>query len=482
MKGRIIFNRFVVVLVVFFFGGYTANAQEPNLQQTTKTIMWSKVEDGYTVQLINENGHEYILRTPLSNVNEAAVKMPFNPTLSAKNVALGVARSVRNKRYTVSALPEIQSDELIKSRLHYMQSSVPLTYNSEVRHQINRLLRYRANLEMNLGRSQYYMGMIDSVVAVKGMPRELKYLPLVESEYKIGGYSRRGARGIWQFMSPTARMYGLKVSSVSDQRLHPEKSTAAAFEYLSDLYEMFDDWELALAAYNAGPGRVRRAMRNSGKTNPTFWDIRYLLAKETRDYVPKFVAAVYVMEHYDQIGLWPDYNGTTKAAEQTAALRKIGFRTNWNPRMDAASIPANSTVMNYTVKSGDNLGFIAEWYDVKASQLRAWNGIRGNLIKSGQELAIYVPSSKKNVYSGINKLSFNQKQGGGSDKKKGEKEKMAALRQTTANFVVYTIKTGDTLWDISRKNNVSVETIKQLNNISNTRNLKPGMVLKIREK
>lgn len=435
---------------------------------TTKTILWSKIEDGYRLQMIREGDFEYILRTPLQDVNQAA-----------EIDSLSLQQNVR----TISAIPEVQSDELIKSRIYYLNSQIPFTYNTEVRRQVDRLLYYRKNLEMNLGRSQYYMPMIDSIVQAKGLPKELKYLPLVESEYKVGGKSRRGARGIWQFMSPTARMYGLKVSSVADHRLHPEASTDAAFTYLADLYEMFYDWELALAAYNAGPGRVQRAMRATGLANPTFWDIRHLLAKETRDYVPKFTAAVYVMAHYDQIGLYPNHEGTTDAANQVAALEKTGYRITWNKNIDASAIPDNSVAMNYTVKSGDNIGFIAEWYDVKASQIRAWNGISGNLIKPGQELAIYVPQDKEKVYATIDQLTFDQKQGSNEgDRAKAEEEKLAALREARKNFVVYTIQSGDTLWDISRKNGVPIETIKQLNNLSNTRNLKPGTVLKIREK
>lgn len=449
--------------------------------QDQKVIVWSKDENGYRIQKIKEGNHEYILRTPLHLVQEQKPIQPTVQPIVQNNVVFAT-----NDNYINYTVAEVQTPELVKSRLAYTSSGMQLDYNPAVQVEIERLLDHRGFIEMALGRAQYFLPHTEAVIAREGAPNGLKYLPLVESSYKPHSYSRSGARGIWQFMKGTARLYKLKVNRSVDQRLDPEKSAEAAIHFLTDLHDKFGDWNLALAAYNCGPGRVQRAINMSGMANPTYWDIRHLLPRETRRYVPKFIAATYVMENADQIGLLPNIVGYEMAKAHVEEIQQTNFKTT-QPRKAAANafIPQNSTLLTYTVKPGDNLGFIAEWYDTKASKIRGWNNISGNMIKPGQELRVYVPKSKKHVYKDINKLSFSEKRDNGNSPQqaaKDDKEKVLAQNQRQKTFVKYKIKNGDTLWDISRKNGVSIEDIKQLNNISNTRNLKPGMVIKIREK
>lgn len=443
------------------------NAQEAVNTAPDKVIVWSKIENDYQVQLIREHGAEYILRTPLHLVD----LQNQQENLANTNANVEVIRQPM----------EFQTNELIQSRMSYANVGMPLTFNDSVRKEVDRLLVNRETIELALGRSQYFLNLYDNTIINYGAPRALRYLPLVESSYKPTSHSRAGAKGIWQFMKGTARLYGLPVNNSVDSRLDPIRASDAAIRFLTDLYEDFGDWELVLASYNAGPGRVRRAINASGLENPTFWEIKHLLPRETRRYVPKFMAAVYVMENASQIGLIANQEGYKKVETQVAELQKANFKPSVGTYYASKSIiPNHSTPLKYTVKSGDNLGFIAEWYDVKASQLRGWNGISGNMIKVGQAIKVYVPKAKVHVYKDINRLSFAQKQRDGGDSKKMESKTLTA--KLSNNYVVYQVKSGDTLWSISRNNGVALEQILQLNNISNSRNLKPGMILKIREK
>lgn len=465
-------NRYVkkttVSILVTMMSIAGLQAQDSTSQNTEKVIVWSKIEDNYQVQFIREHGAEYILRTPLHLVDAQNQQEGFT-TESVQKVFQPI---------------EFQTNELIQSRMSYAGVGMPLTFNESVRKEVDRLLVNRPTIEMALGRSQYFLELYDNIILSYGAPRALRYLPLVESSYKPSSRSRAGAKGIWQFMKGTARLYGLRVNNTVDARLDPTQASDAAIRFLTDLYEEFGDWELVLASYNAGPGRVRRAINASGLANPTFWEIKHLLPRETRNYVPKFMAAVYVMENAAQIGLVANQEGYKTVEKQVAELRKANFKPSVGTYyVSKSSIPANSTPLTYTVKSGDNLGFIAEWYDVKASQLRGWNGISGNMIKVGQAIKVHVPKAKVHVYKDINRLSFAQKQREDSGASNADSEiRTAKLTNLNKDFVVYQVKTGDTLWSISRSNGVTVDQIIQLNNISNGRNLKPGMILKIREK
>jgi hypothetical protein len=159
--------------------------------------------------------------------------------------------------------------------------------------------------EVLIGRSKIYFPTFEHILREKGLPTDLKYLSVVESGLKPDATSRSGAAGLWQFMRPTGRMMGLKISRTIDERRDVEKSTAAAADYLLKLYNQFDDWTLAIAAYNCGPGNMRKAIRRSGGKK-SFWEIKKYLPKETREYVPKFIAITYVMNYYYEHDLMPE--------------------------------------------------------------------------------------------------------------------------------------------------------------------------------
>lgn len=191
-------------------------------------------------------------------------------------------------------------DSVYAKRLSEIPSIVPLSYNKEVKAYIEMYcIRKRKLAGIIIGLSKYYFPMYEEIMEQNGVPQELKYLSIIESALNPNAVSCVGATGLWQFMYSTGRMYGLEVNTFVDARKDPVRSTHAAARYLNDLHKIFNDWTLALAAYNCGPGNVRKAIRKAGgKTD--FWQIYYYLPKETRGYVPAYIAASYMMNYYDQ--------------------------------------------------------------------------------------------------------------------------------------------------------------------------------------
>jgi len=186
--------------------------------------------------------------------------------------------------------------EDIKERLNNLSSIVDVKFTPEVLSHINRYLSYKEGLSMIIGRQIAYFPIFEDVLIRKQLPTDLKYLTVIESALRPSATSKVGAAGLWQLMRGTGRMLGLKINREVDERRNPYLSTEAASEYLQMMYEEFDDWTLALAAYNSGPGRVRSAIRRSGSRD--YWKLRRFLPKETRNYVPAYIAATYLSTYY----------------------------------------------------------------------------------------------------------------------------------------------------------------------------------------
>jgi membrane-bound lytic murein transglycosylase D len=198
------------------------------------------------------------------------------------------------------------SDEDLIERLGKMPTVIEMPYNSIVRACIDRYANNRKQLIENmLGLSLYYMPIFEQALDKYGLPLELKYLPIVESALDPSAVSRAGATGLWQFMLPTANGLGLEVNSIVDQRRDPYSASEAAAKYLKQLYETFNDWSLAIAAYNCGPGNINKALRRAGGGKKDFWEIYPYLPQETRGYVPTFIAANYIMNYYNMHNISP---------------------------------------------------------------------------------------------------------------------------------------------------------------------------------
>lgn len=437
-------------------------------------------------------------------------------------------------------------DSVYIERLQRIPSIVDLSYNNIVKNYIKVYTeKRRENVEFMLAASNYYFPLFEEILNSYNLPTELKYLTIIESALNPRAVSRVGATGIWQFMYGTGRMYDLLINSYVDERRDPIKSTHAAALFITDLYEMFHDWTLVIAAYNCGPGNVSKAIRRTGGSRD-FWDLYYYLPRETRGYVPAYIAATYTMHYYKEHELSPaimEFNLATdtvivrddlhlkqvsevldiplkelrdlnpqykidvipakgKAMSLTLPVLKTGdfisledsiynFKdslyfnadnTIKNPYKSSFVYqpPSNKTKITYTVKSGDNLGYISEWFHVRISDLRYWNRIRGNMIMTGQKLVIYVPKNKVAYYERLNNASFAEKQASIGKSATRDEIKNEPLDN---DFIYYKVKSGDTLWEIAKKySGVTENDIKKLNNIQNARLIKTGQMLKIKKK
>ena len=408
---------------------------------------------------------------------------------------------------------------LLKERLAKINETTPfhLAYNPALEKIIKSYLKNRRKYYPNfMARAAYYFPMIEKYLDQYDIPLEMKYLALVESALKPKAKSRVGATGLWQFMYPTGKQYKLKVSSYVDERQDPLKATIAACNYLNDLYKIFGDWDLALAAYNSGPGNVSKAIRRSGGYK-NYWNIRPYLPRETAGYVPAFYATMYLFtyaqEHqltgsapsihffetdtihikktvsFDQITeqtgietamlqfLNPEYKldiiPFIKGKEYTLRIPKkqadvfLKNETKLYALVDADAAKREKPLpqyfemdkrIRYRVKNGDYLGKIAYKYGVRVSDIKRWNGLKNTNLKIGQRLSIYPKRLR------VPKPS-----------------KTSAINNTTKETpTIYIVKKGDSLWTIAKKfKKVSVNQIKEWNNIWSGKTIQPGKKLKI---
>lgn len=197
------------------------------------------------------------------------------------------------------------TEDILSQRVENMHSIVDMRYTTEVSLYIDQYTeKYPRTSQVLLGQATVYFPILENIIREKQMPEQLKYLAVIESGLRPNAKSRVGATGMWQFMRSTGNMYGLAVTSTIDERKDVIKATYAAMAYLKDLHEQFGDWTLALAAYNCGPGNVRKAMRRAGASD--YWSIQRYLPGETRRYVPKFIAMQYLMSYYHMHDIYPE--------------------------------------------------------------------------------------------------------------------------------------------------------------------------------
>lgn len=412
-------------------------------------------------------------------------------------------------------------DEVYIERLKKMNSFITLPYNEIVKKYIilysEKMPERMAHM---LGLCKYYMPIFEEIFNRYDIPEELKAMTIIESAMNPTAVSRVGAKGMWQFMYTIAKMYGLHIDSFVDERMDPVKSAEAAAQYLEDAYEIFGDWNLAIASYNCGAGNVLKAIRRAGGKRD-FWSIWPYLPRETRGYGPAFVGALYTLTYYKEHGIKPADVGMPVAVDtfhinKQLHLKQVSELTgapleelkNLNPQYRHEIIPGNSreyilrlpyTYTNafiehedslykhkadvyfnpatikkiqeggdgeliiYKVKSGDYLGRIASRYRVSVNQIKRWNNLKNNNIRVGQRLRIYRGGVAPSSSSAASTSSSSASSSTGSQ---------------TGNKVTYTVKSGDVLGKIAEKHGVGVSEIKKWNNLKDN-TIKIGQKLTI---
>lgn len=439
----------------------------------------------------------------------------------ASNSLFGEMQEELTNRDTVIVAPFEFNTDTLKLRLERLNQKTPfnVAYNPSLESVIKSFLtRRRGLMERMMTMSQFYFPIFEQELDNHNIPLEMKYLAIVESALNPKARSRVGATGLWQFMYGTGREMKLTINSYVDERSDPIKSTKAASKYLNRLYSIYEDWDLALAAYNSGPGNVNKAIRRSGGYR-NYWNIRSYLPRETAGYVPAFLATMYVFEYAEEYGITgkiPERNyfeTDTVHVKSFITFNQISELTGidkevlsvLNPSYKLEAIPyvegeihalrlpweamgkfvANEEVIyahvkkelestesplpelvkqaeknqiRYKVRSGDFLGKIAERYGVGVSQIKRWNGLRSNNLRVGQRLTIY---PERNAPA--------------TTKPNTEVAKTALA----SNTKVHEVRSGDSLWTISRKYpGISIENLREWNGISGN-NLKPGTKLKL---
>jgi len=416
----------------------------------------------------------------------------------------------------VADLEEL-STELLKSRLKHLNSKTPfkIEYNPQLEQIIRTYLQKRkSSISTIMERARYFFPMFEEHLAKYNIPMELKYLAVIESALNPNARSRVGATGLWQFMYPTGKFYNLEVNSYIDERSDPYRATEAACKYLESLYKMYGDWSMALAAYNYGPGNVSKAIRRSGGST-NYWNIRKYLPSETAAYVPAFYATLYLFEYAKEHNLKSKEKAISYYATDTVQVKRqltfaqinetlnvdievlkflnpqyklniIPYVKDKNyiltlPIKDIGNFVSNERLIyayadledakeekpllelikiedkiTHKVRSGDNLGKIAAKHGVAESNLRKWNNLKSSRILVGQNLVVYPKSNPVATQKGT------------------------PANNDTKEHTYYIVKLGDSLWSIAKKySNVSVQNIKDWNNLWSINSLKPGIKLKI---
>ena len=487
-----------------------------------------------------------------------------------------VDKAEEKEIYNPGDIPKFP-DSIYEQRLANLNLHTPfeLTYNKEVKTFIELYAVKKRKLTAKmLGLAELYFPMFEEALDKYNMPLEIKYLAIVESALNPAAGSRAGAKGLWQFMYGTGKVYDLKVSSLVDDRYDPYKSTIAACEHLTDLYDIYGDWSLALAAYNSGAGNVNRAIRRTNGTK-NYWAVWPFLPRETRGYVPAFIAVNYVMNYAAEHNIYPMrpgmffYDVDTVTANDVLAFDQLNEMFGipmdelkfLNPQFKLGIIPATSEktynirlprqyvadFLNneqelyayktkkgiekdkllaevkkakdrniHIVRSGENLGLIAKKYRVYVSQIKSWNNLRSNTIYPGQKLVLYGAGSSK-YYKKSNTPVVRSSEQSTHTVRSGENLGLIAKKykctvtdlkewnnlnksniypnqklivykpaekQSSSvkegKYLYHIVRKGDTLWDIAKEyDGVTVDQIKRLNNITNTRRIKPGQKIKI---
>ena len=404
----------------------------------------AKAQESVSI-LVNENGTEHTETIDLPMSMTYPLDSLLNDWKAKTYIDLG-------KDCNTSQVNPQFSDSVYIERLSRMPVIMEMPYNDIVRKFIDTYTgRLRSQVSFMLSACNFYMPIFEEALDAYNLPLELKYLPIIESALNPSAVSRAGASGLWQFMLSTGKLYGLESNSLVDERRDPIKATWAAARYLKDMYDIYKDWNLVIAAYNCGPGNINKAIRRAnGKTD--YWEIYNYLPRETRGYVPAFIAANYVMTYYCKHNICPMETNIPQATDTVLVSRNLHFQQiadichvpldeikSLNPQYKRDIVPGdskpralrlpteaistfldnqdtiyahrsdelfknrrivasvnrqskasdNGDLTYYRIRQGDTLGGIARKFGVSVRQLRRWNNLHNNRIRAGRRLKIY---------------------------------------------------------------------------------------------
>lgn len=435
--------------------------------------------------------------------------------------------------YASDSVPH-PSASVVQQRLNMLDAQSPfdLGYTEDCQPYIDLYAYKRRHLvEKMLGLSQLYYPIFEEQLDKFNLPLELKHLAVIESALNPNATSRAGARGLWQFMYATGKMYNLQITSYVDERCDPYKSTVAACEFLQYLYGVYGDWQIVLAAYNAGPGNINKAIRRAGGGKKTYWEIRPYLPRETQAYVPAFIAATYIMTYHQEHNLYAiapretfyDVDSVNVKQElnfsQVEAVLGVTYDelTFLNPMFKLGVVPVatgaepyhlilpnehvGNFVMNedkiynfvktdsamalmtvaqvqktHTVKKGEHINSIAKKYKVSVDEIRQWNNLTSNYLKIGQKLTIYVPAPTPAATGTTNTGTTATTEVKKDPPKTETNANTGSASSTSATYKYYTVKKGDSLWSIAQANGTTVAELQRLNGFG------PKVVLHIGDK
>ena len=363
------------------------------------------------------------------------------------------------------------SDSVLVDRISRIPTTIEMPLNDVTRKFIDTYsTRMKSAVSIMLGAANFYNPIFEEALERYGLPLELKYLPVIESALRPSATSKSGAAGLWQFMITAGKQYGLEINTLVDERRDPIKSSEAAARFLRDLYDMFGDWGLAIAAYNCGPGGVQKAVLRSGKQEGAdFWSIYNLLPQETRGYVPAFIAATYIMNYYCEHGITP-HEATLPMESDTIVVQKdvtfaqIASKCNVgvdelraiNPQYRKDIVPANYVLCLPASAIED---FIVNEDSIYGTPMGDVAGLR-RMVTEDVDVVTEAPKGNARSSSRNSRSTRNN----------------SRSRQQSRSIAV---KSGDTLSNIARRNGTTVAKLRQMNGIKGDM-IKPGQKLRVK--
>ena len=410
-------------------------------------------DDEDEITVTDDNGQEEVIEFPEAMTFELD---------SLLNLYMSKNYLDENNDCRMKDVNPVFEKEVFIERLKRIPSIIEMPYNEVVQKFIDRYSgRLRHSVSYMLGASNFYMPIFEEALETYGLPLELKYLPVIESALNPKAVSRVGATGLWQFMLATGKRYGLEVNSLVDERRDPIKASYAAANYLSDLYKVFGDWNLVIAAYNCGPDQINKAIHRS-KGSKDYWQIYPYLPKETRGYVPAFIAANYIMTYYCEHNICPM---TTRLPAKT------------------------DTIM---VSRNVHLEQIAAVCNIDIEQLRTLNpAYRRDIVPGATKLsAVRLPQTEvgkfidleDSIYAYNAEVLFSKRatvEVNDDVPTYTRKSSRSRSKKARSRGRSVTVKSGQTLSEIARRNGTTVAKLKRLNGIKGS-NIRAGKKLRVR--